>query len=152
MNMAAMGTDDEAETIARQLWWADASRVPHSKLSEGRCRMNMSKSLTVWLGMSIAAALIGAIMLYPIGSTELNVVFVLVKTAMVTGLLVMLLAKKRRIGFAIWAVASICAVIMTILKWMGTGSAQPLFVMAIVVDVIMPLVAYRLMGSKPADG
>ncbi|MPN22283.1 hypothetical protein SDC9_169666 [bioreactor metagenome] len=68
----------------------------------------------------------------------------LIKIAMVSGLLLMLL-KKAMTGYKVWAVASACAVVMTIFKWYLAGHSSPLFVLAIVTDVVMPLVAYVLL-------
>ena len=100
--------------------------------------------LRLWLWLSVAAAVIGAVMLYPIGTVLLNTLFVLIKVAMVSGLLLMLL-KKAMTGYKVWAVASACAVVMTVFKWYLVGHGSPLYVLAIVTDVVMPLVAYVLL-------
>ena len=102
-----------------------------------------STTLRVWLWISIAAAVMGAFMLYPVGAAGANAVFVIIKIGMVASL-VALLAGRRR-GFACWAAFSAGAVVMTVVKWVGTGAVQPIFVLAIITDVLMPTVAWRLM-------
>lgn len=37
---------------------------------------------------------------------------------------------------------------MTIVKWAGVGAVQPIFVLAIITDILMPTVAWRLMRQK----
>lgn len=53
--------------------------------------MRLSAPASVWLWISVAAAVVGAFMLFPIGTTPLNVIFVAVKACMVIGLAVVLL-------------------------------------------------------------
>ncbi|MCH3919194.1 MAG: hypothetical protein LKE39_01650 [Sphaerochaeta sp.] len=63
----------------------------------------MSKRLVVWLWLSVASVVVGAYLLYPIGSTGMNVLFFLWKAGMLSGLL-SLLAGSKRWGFVVWAV------------------------------------------------
>ena len=102
-----------------------------------------STTLRVWLWISIAAAVMGAFMLYPIGTTGANATFVIIKVGMVASLATLLAGRRR--GFACWAAFSAGAVVMTVVKWVGTGAVQPIFVLAIITDVLMPTVAWRLM-------
>ena len=48
-------------------------------------------TLRIWLWVSVAAAVLGAILLYPLGNGFADFLFVLVKAAMVGGLLLLLL-------------------------------------------------------------
>jgi hypothetical protein len=109
--------------------------------------MRLSTPASVWLWISVAAAVVGAFMLFPIGTTPLNVIFVAVKACMVIGLAVVLFA-RRLSGFVLWSVASAAAVVMTIIKWVLAGSFEPVFALALVVDVVMPTVAWRLLHAK----
>lgn len=102
--------------------------------------------LRIWLWLSVAAAVCGAFMLYPIGTTAANVFFILIKAGMVTGL-IMLLAGNRY-GFCVWGSFSLGAVIMTIIKWAGAGHAEFLFIAAIIVDILMPLAALHIYRQK----
>ena len=104
----------------------------------------MSKNLKTWLVVSIVFAVAGAVMLFPIGSAAANTVFVLVKIGMVTGL-VILLASQKIGGYCTWATCSILASIMTGIKWAGGGKQYFLYVLSMIVDIAMPLAAYRLM-------
>ena len=100
-------------------------------------------TLRIWLWVSVAAAVLGAILLYPLGNGFADFLFVLVKAAMVGGLLLLLLKKERK-GYPIWAWASAGAVVMTIVKWCITGHLRFLFVLAILVDLVMPAFACTL--------
>ena len=104
----------------------------------------MGKKLTIWLWISVALAIGGAILLYPIGGATANVVFGIVKIGMVTGLLMLLIAKKKA-GLCVWAAFSVCAVVMTIIKWPTLGGAPLLLAGSIFVDIFMPLGAYLIM-------
>ena len=66
---------------------------------------------------------------------------------MVGGLL-MLLLKKDRKGYALWAGASAGAVVMTVVKWCIAGHLRFLFLLAIVTDLVMPAVACALSKRK----
>ncbi|MCH3916502.1 MAG: hypothetical protein LKE40_03330 [Spirochaetia bacterium] len=102
--------------------------------------------LKVWLWISIVTAVAGAVLLYPIGPVSLNVLFILIKIGMVTGLVIFLRGNKD--GFVIWCCFSAGAVLMTLFKWIGTGKMTPLFIIAIVADILMPTVAYFLKKSN----
>lgn len=101
----------------------------------------MSKRLVVWLWLSVASVVVGAYLLYPIGSTGMNVLFFLWKAGMLSGLL-SLLAGSKRWGFVVWAVCSAGAIAMTCLKIANTGVSF-LTVASIVVDILMPTVAVK---------
>jgi len=106
-----------------------------------------NKKLRIWLWISVIAALSGAVMLFPIDGVILNVIFILVKAGMITGLLMQLIGHDSK-GFKIWTAFSMLAVVMTVVKWAITGHVVPLFILAIITDVLMPSVAYRLYGRK----
>jgi hypothetical protein len=106
--------------------------------------INMNKKLKIWLWVSVLLAVSGALMLYPIGIPSANVIFVIVKICMVTGLLIMLFAKKIG-GYCLWATASLVAVIMTIIKCSVTGHVTFLFIGSMFVDIFMPIMAYKFM-------
>lgn len=108
--------------------------------------MRDSKALVVWLWASVVVAVVGAVLLYPIGSATLDLAFVTVKIGMVAGLVALI--RGRGWGFGWWVAFSVAAVAMTCLKWAGTGVVQPVYVLAIIADVLMPLVAWRLMGQR----
>jgi len=98
-----------------------------------------SKPMKIWLWLSIAAAIAGAVMLFPIGGTAVNVLFVIIKAGMITGLL--LLLGKNTKGFAVWILFSLGAIVMTLIKWHNTGRMTFLFILAIITDILMPAVA-----------
>lgn len=104
----------------------------------------MSKKLKTWLILSIVFAVGGAVMLFPIGGEAANTIFVLVKVGMVTGLII-LLASQKIGGYCTWATCSILAIVMTAIKWAGGGKQYFLYVLSMIVDIAMPLVAYRIM-------
>jgi len=108
---------------------------------------HMSKTLVIWLWISVVLAISGALMLYPIGPCAANVIFVIVKVCMVSGLLVMLFAKKIG-GYCLWATASGCAVVMTIIKCVVTGSVTFLFIGSMFVDIFMPAMAYYFLKKS----
>lgn len=47
----------------------------------------MDRKLKIWLWLSIVLTAAGALLLYPIGTTALNCIFIAVKIGMVSGLL-----------------------------------------------------------------
>lgn len=106
-----------------------------------------NRKLRTWLWISVAAAVLGAVLLYPLGNGFADFLFLLVKAAMVGGLL-MLLLKKDRKGYALWAGASAGAVVMTVVKWCIAGHLRFLFLLAIVTDLVMPAVACALSKRK----
>jgi hypothetical protein len=108
-------------------------------------RLN-DRKLRIWFMISIAAAVCGAFMLFPIGQAAADVFFVLIKIGMVAGLI--LLLKGNRYGFCVWGSCSLGAVVMTIIKWTLAGHASFLFVAAIIVDLLMPSAALRMYGKK----
>jgi hypothetical protein len=65
---------------------------------------------------------------------------------MVAGLLVLLFSGNKK-GFALWAACSAGAIVMTLIKWTGGGSAAFLYVVSIIVDAAMPLGAWKLMRA-----
>lgn len=107
----------------------------------------MTGILKTWLWLSVILTVGGAVLLYPIGSVVLNCIFVVVKIGMVAGLL-MLLFRRKKFGFDLWALSSAGAVVMTIIKWSIVGSMSALFVVSIAVDVCMPAGAYVLMKKE----
>lgn len=107
----------------------------------------MSTTLKVWLWLSVATAVIGALLLYPIGTPVLNVLFVVIKIGMVAGLMALIFAKYKA-GFCIWAAFCAGAVVMTCLKWHLAGHATFLIIVSIVVDILMPSVAYTLLKKR----
>lgn len=109
--------------------------------------MKLSKKLTVWLWISVALAIAGALLLYPIGSAGANAVFAVVKIGMVGGLLMLIFGKKTG-GFYLWTICSAGAVCMTILKWTGLGHGSFLLLGSIFVDLLMPIGAWILMRKS----
>lgn len=107
----------------------------------------MNRKLILWLWLSVITVIAGAFLLYPIGISVLNVIFVLIKIGMITGLIILLFLKKK-LGFYIWSIFCIGAVIMTIIKWNIIGSTSFLIVGSIAVDILMPAVAYMFMKNK----
>lgn len=107
----------------------------------------MSKKLKIWFIVSIILAIAGAVMLYPVGAPSWNIIFVIIKAGMVTGLLIMVLAGKTK-GFKLWALCSGGAVVMTILKWITLGGAAFLMVGSIFVDIFMPAMAWHWMRQE----
>lgn len=104
------------------------------------------KGLFVWLLISIAAALVGAVMLYPIGDGTPNAAFIIIKAGMVLSVIALL--SGRDTAFRWWVGFSCGAMVMTVVKWVGLGYAEPIFVVALITDAVMPLVAWRLMASE----
>ena len=54
-------------------------------------------------------------------------------------------------GYKIWAVASACAVVMTVFKWHLAGHGSPIFVLALITDAAMPLVAYAFLRKAKLE-
>ena len=106
----------------------------------------MSFRLKVWLWLSVVMAVAGALLLYPIGTTAANTIFILIKIGMVSGLALLFLRKKA--GFYVWASFSVGAVVMTLIKWHLAGSVSLLIIGSIIVDILMPSVAYGLMRKR----
>ena len=104
----------------------------------------MSKRLKIWLWVSIALAIGGAILLYPVGSAAANTVFGFIKLGMITGLLMLLIGGKKA-GFPVWAAFSAGAVVMTVIKWTTLGGTVFLLAGSIFVDIAMPTGAYLIM-------
>lgn len=98
-------------------------------------------------------AVSGACMLYPIGNTGMNVVFVLVKICMVTGLLVFLYGKNKNTGLNLWTCASVLACVCTIVKWTGQSDVNAgqiiLYIGSMIADLGMPAIL-RKMWKKEA--
>jgi cation transport ATPase len=107
---------------------------------------NVKSTTKIWLWLSVILAVGGAVMLYPIGPAAANAIFVLIKIGMVAGLLVLLFSGNKK-GFALWAACSAGAIVMTLIKWTGGGSAVFLYVVSIIVDAAMPLGAWKLMRA-----
>jgi len=89
-------------------------------------------------------AVMGAVMLYPIGTAAADCIFVLIKIGMVTGL-VILLASGRIGGYCTWATCSCGAVIMTIVKCALSGGVTFLSIASIFVDIFLPVMVYKIM-------
>jgi len=106
-----------------------------------------NKTLRTWLWISVAAAVIGAMRLYPIGTGFADFLFIIVKASMIGGLLTMLLKKDQK-GYPVWAWASAGAVLMTLIKWLFAGHFHFIFLLAIAVDLIMPAYACTLSRKK----
>ena len=104
----------------------------------------MTNKLKIWLWVSVVLAIGGAVMLYPIGTCITNTIFVIIKIGMVSGLMVLIFARKIA-GYCIWASFSLGAVVMTIIKISFTGSITFLFIGSIFVDIFMPVIAYLFM-------
>jgi hypothetical protein len=110
----------------------------------------MTKQLKIWLWLSIAFTAAGAFLLYPIGKTALNILFLIIKIGMLTGLLI-LLFRKKKCGLFLWVLFSAGAVVMAVLKWYLAGSASFLIISSIVVDVFMPVVACFWVQNQPNE-
>lgn len=96
--------------------------------------------IKIWLWIALALAVAGACLLFPIGPAAVNVCFLIIKVGMIVGLLMMLF-KGSKSGFWIWVVCSALAVVMTIMKWAGAGETTFLYVSAVIIDILMPVVA-----------
>ena len=110
-------------------------------------QLKVQGTLKIWLWVSVALAVGGALLLYPIGTALTDILFIAVKVGMVTGLLILLLA-HRLSGFWIWAAFSVCAVVMTIIKCTFVGGVSFLTIGSMVVDIVMPLGVIFLMGDS----
>lgn len=110
----------------------------------------MTKELKMWLWLSVILTIAGALLLYPIGTVVLNIIFIVIKIGMLVGLFVLLFLKKKA-GFYLWVLFCIGAVIMTIFKWNIIGSVSAIFIISIIVDVLTPVVAYTLMKNRKID-
>lgn len=110
----------------------------------------MSVKLKAWLWLSVVMAIVGALLLYPIGTTIADSIFVAVKIGMVTGLILLLFPRKK-VGFSIWASFSAGAVMMTLIKWYLAGGVSFLMIVSIVVDIVMPVVAYMFIRYHAND-
>lgn len=103
----------------------------------------MDKKIKIWLWLSIVLTIGGAVLLYPIGSPAVNCIFIVIKIGMLVGLIT-LLTRKRKFGYYIWALSSIGAVIMTIIKWCIVGR-ELILAVSIFADVCMPVGAYIML-------
>ena len=110
--------------------------------------MHKSKLVVIAAWVAIILAVSGALMLFPIGTTALNAIFVIVKICMVTGLLVIIFSSKLPAGFTLWTCASVVAVVMTACKWALAPAVGPasifLYIGSMVVDLGMPALVYAL--------
>jgi hypothetical protein len=106
----------------------------------------MNTVTKTWLWLSIATTGIGAVLLYPIGSATMNVLFIVIKIGMAAGIILLLIGNSK--GFPVWCIFSAGAVVMTILKWHEAGQVTVLFITAIAVDILMPAVACLLKKQK----
>mgnify|MGYP000919450841 CR=1 FL=1 len=106
----------------------------------------MTKTLKIWLWLSFLLTAAGALLLYPIGRVLFNCIFLAVKIGMLTGLLI-LLFRRKKFGLILWALCSIGAVLMTIVKWNLAGSGSVLLALSMAVDLCMPAVAWVLIGK-----
>ena len=59
-----------------------------------------------------------------------------------------LLFFRKKAGFYVWASFSVGAVVMTLIKWHLAGSVSLLIIGSIIVDILMPSVAYGLMRKQ----
>ncbi len=104
----------------------------------------LTKRLAVWLWISLAAAVAGAFLLYPISThTAANIIFIIIKCIMAAGLLILLIRHSAG-GYCIWCTGSVFAVLMTIIKWNLSGTARFLYIIAIITDIMMPVIAYYI--------
>jgi hypothetical protein len=101
------------------------------------------KKLKAWLWFALATVLIGVFLLYPIGSPFWNVCFLLVKAGMCAGILRLMRGGGRE-AFRFWAVFSGLAVLMTIVKWILNGPFIWTYALAIITDIAVPWIAYKL--------
>ena len=101
----------------------------------------MTKKLSVWLWISVVLVILGAFLLYPIGTMAMNVWFFIWKAGMLVGLIV-LLKNGRHWGYWTWVACTVGAIVMTCLK-MSSAGVSFLAVLSIVVDVLMPSVAAK---------
>lgn len=100
------------------------------------------KRYRIWLMLSILSVVCGAFLLFPIGGCVFNTLFILIKIGMLSGLIILLC--HHPYGFCAWGSFCIGAVIMTILKWVSAGQPVPLFIAAILTDILMPAIALHL--------
>jgi len=101
------------------------------------------RKLKIWLWVSVVMAVMGALMLYPIGTGAADCIFILVKIGMVTGLMILIVSGKTG-GYCTWATCSCGAVIMTIIKCSLSGSVTFLSMASIFVDIFLPVMVYRI--------
>ncbi|MGI6229417.1 MAG: hypothetical protein ACOYJL_00740 [Tractidigestivibacter sp.] len=107
------------------------------------------KALMGWLWFAAATVVIGAIMLYPIGTPVANVAFLLVKAGMLAGI-VWLMRSKSKAAWNLWATFSALAVVMTLIKWQLAGSFSWTFALAMATDVIVPAIGRHLLNKAAA--
>ncbi len=116
------------------------------------------KSITkIWLWLAVLFTVAGAILLYPISKDIMaaNILFLLIKAGMLIGLFVLLFS-KRRWGLMLWVISSAEAVAATAVKWQLTGTlsfqSYALFITSMIVDILMPLVAFCLLHKEKTEG
>lgn len=100
-----------------------------------------------WLWFAAATVVIGAFMLYPIGSTAADLAFVLVKAGMLAGIIWLMRTRATR-AFCLWAVCSGLAVVMTVIKWQLAGAFDWTFALAMATDVIVPSIGLVLLKRE----
>lgn len=99
--------------------------------------------LTGWLWFAAVTVVIGVIMLYPIGTTAANVLFILVKIGMMAGIL-LFMQKQTKGRFLVWGIFSSLAVVMSLVKWQLNGAFDWTYALAIGTDIVVPTVGWVL--------
>ena len=111
----------------------------------------LTKWLAVWLWISLAATAAGAFLLYPISKhAAANIIFIIIKCTMAAGLLILLIRRSTG-GYCIWCTGSVFAVLMTIIKWNLSGTTRFLYIIAIITDIMMPVIAYSIYRESFPD-
>lgn len=111
-----------------------------------KIRLSGREKAIAVMGLILAAA--GVFLLYPIGSSPANRIFLIVKACMMAGLLMFLLSERQETGLKLWAYASVLACACTIYKWVDStgvsGGMIALYIGSLMVDLVLPISLWRM--------
>lgn len=109
--------------------------------------------ITAWIAALLCVA--GIFTLYPIGSTIMNILFLVVKTGMLAGLLIFLLTRKTRRqmhGLWIWTLFSIGSCLLsvyrlTLLSSLNSANVR-MYLLAIAMDLLLPVILWKMYRAQ----
>ena len=126
----------------------------------GRCSTENSQIslqyrivITAWIAALLCVA--GIFALYPIGSTGMNILFLIVKSCMLTGLMIFLFARNSRRqmhGLWIWTLLSIGSCLLsvyrlTLLSSLNSANVR-IYLLAIAIDLVMPVILWKMYRAQ----
>ncbi len=104
--------------------------------------------VTAWVSVLFACA--GIILLYPLGDSFLNLLFLFDKVCIIAGIFTFLFAppQKRTKGLWLWTLASIMASLFSLYRWMLLESLSwasvRIYVVSVFADLGLPIILWRM--------